>query len=82
MLEALTSIGRNLNKTTILIPTDDLGAILIAEESATLRPRFVFPDISAGLPRNPANKGMLYALCRQIGAPCPNTLCPTSISDE
>ncbi len=81
LLEALAKIGKNLNRPTILIPTDDLGAILVAEESARLRQWFVFPDISAGLPRKLANKQMLYALCRQIGVPCPNTRCPTSISD-
>jgi D-aspartate ligase len=73
-------IGRKLNRPTILIPTDDLGAILVAEESATLRQWFIFPDMSAGTPRNLANKWMLGTLCRQIGVPCPNTRCPTSLS--
>ena len=81
MLEALSTIGRNLDKPTILIPTDDLGAILIAEEAAMLRQWFVFPDISAGMPRSLANKRKLYALCRRMGVPCPNTLVPTSLSD-
>jgi D-aspartate ligase len=80
-LEALAKIGKYLNRPTILIPTDDLGAILVGEESATLRQWFVFPDIPAGLPRKLANKQTLYTLCRQIGVACPNTLCPTSISD-
>jgi D-aspartate ligase len=81
MLDALARIGRKLDRPTILIPTDDLGAILIAEESATLRQWFVFPDILPSMPRNLANKQMLYTLCHQIGVPCPNTRCPTSISD-
>jgi predicted ATP-grasp superfamily ATP-dependent carboligase len=81
MLDALAIIGRQLNKPTILIPTDDLGAILIAEESARLRQWFVFPNLSAGMPRNLANKQALYTLCRQVGVPCPNTRCPTSISE-
>jgi predicted ATP-grasp superfamily ATP-dependent carboligase len=81
MLDALARIGKKLNKPTILIPTDDLAAILIAEESAALRQWFMFPDILPAMPRNLANKQMLYTLCRQIGVPCPNTLCPTSISE-
>lgn len=81
MLEALSTIGRNPHKPTILILTDDLGAILAAEESATLRQWFVFPDISAGISRTLANKRMLHALCRRIGVPCPKALFPTSISD-
>ncbi|WP_271615348.1 carboxylate--amine ligase [Bradyrhizobium sp. CCBAU 51627] len=80
-LEALAKIGKKFNRPTILIPTDDLGAILVGEESATLRQWFVFPDIPASLPRKLANKQTLYTLCRQIGVACPNTLCPTSISD-
>ena len=73
-------IGGKLSRPTILIPTDDLGAILVAEESGTLRQWFIFPDISAGTPRTLANKWMLYTLCRQIGVPCPNTPRPTSLS--
>jgi D-aspartate ligase len=81
MLEALARIGRKLDKPTILIPTDDLGAILIAEESTTLRQWFVFPDIAAGAPRNLANKQTLYELCRRMGVPCPKTLAPASLAE-
>jgi D-aspartate ligase len=81
MLDALASIARKLEKPTILIPTDDLGAILMAEESAALREWFIFPDILPGAPRKLANKQMLYALCRQAGVPCPDTRCPASLSD-
>jgi predicted ATP-grasp superfamily ATP-dependent carboligase len=80
MLDALTRIGRELHKPTILIPTDDLAAILIAEEATTLRQWFVFPDILPGTPRNLANKQMLHTLCRQMGVPCASTLIPTSLS--
>lgn len=81
VLEALSRIGKTLQRPTILIPTDDLAAILVAEEAATLRQWFVFPAISAALPRTLANKQMLHTLCRKMGVPCPNTRCPTSISD-
>jgi predicted ATP-grasp superfamily ATP-dependent carboligase len=81
ILDALARIGRELNKPTILIPTDDLAAILIAEESATLRQWFAFTDIMPGLPRNLADKQKLHALCRQMGVSCPETLLPTSLSD-
>lgn len=80
-LEALSRIAKTLKEPAILIPTDDVAAILVAEEAATLRQWFVFPRISAAMPRTLANKQTLHALCRQIGVPCPNTRCPTSISD-
>lgn len=81
MLEALSAIGTRIGKPTILIPTDDLGAVLIAEEAATLRRWFVFPEISPGLPRKLANKATLFELCRQMNVPSPDTLFPTSLSD-
>lgn len=81
MLEALAAIGRDLDRPTILIPTDDLGAILIAEEAATLRQWFVFPDVPAGLPRRLANKAMLFELCRQMDVPSPTTMFPTSLPE-
>lgn len=81
MLEALASAGKELRQPAVLIPTDDLGAILIAEESATLRQWFVFPDISAEVPRTLANKQMLDAMCRRLGVACSKTLVPTSLSD-
>src|SRR6185437_4138536 len=80
-LEALSRIAKSLKRPTILIPTDDVAAILVAEEAATLRQWFVFPHISAAMPRTLANKQTLYALCRQIVVPCPNTRCPTSIAE-
>ena len=81
LLDALVGIGRKLKKPTILIPTDDLAAILVAEEATVLRPWFIFPDIAAARPRSLADKGMLYALCREMGVPCPKTLVATSLSD-
>jgi D-aspartate ligase len=81
MLDALARVGRELNQPAVLIPTDDLGAIFVAEESATLRQWFVFPDISAGMPRNLADKQMLHALCRRMGVACSKTLVATSLSD-
>lgn len=81
MLEALSKIGRKLGQSTILIPTDDLAAILIAEEAATLREWFVFPRVSPWLPVNLANKAMLHGLCSLLGVACPQTLVPTSLME-
>ncbi|MGH6681798.1 MAG: hypothetical protein ACREDL_23330, partial [Bradyrhizobium sp.] len=81
MLDALAGASRELKQPAVLIPTDDVGAIFVAEESATLRQSFVFPDISAGMPRNLANKQMLDAMCRRLGVACSKTLVPTSLLD-
>jgi len=49
-------IGERLNRPTIVIPTDDAAAILIAEQGATLQRWFLFPQQPAMLPRHLANK--------------------------
>jgi D-aspartate ligase len=80
-LEGLQRIGRQLKLPTILIPTDDAGSILIAEEAATLRQWFLFPKLRSDIPRILADKSRLYALCKQLGVPCPQTILPTTISE-
>jgi hypothetical protein len=44
---------------------------------------FAFLSIPGGLPRELANKSMLYELwfCRQFDVPCPNALVPTWLAD-
>jgi len=81
MLEGLAGIGRKLKRPTILIATDDAGAILIAEEAATLRQWFLFPELRPDIPRTLADKSLLYGLCKQLGVPCPETIWPSTISE-
>jgi D-aspartate ligase len=81
ILNGLTNVGRRLNRPTLLIPTDDHAAVLIAEEALTLREWFVFPEVKPNLPRSLANKQLLHALCQQFSVPCPRAAFPTSIAD-
>jgi predicted ATP-grasp superfamily ATP-dependent carboligase len=74
-------IGERLNRPTIVIPTDDFGAIFLAEHAATLHRWFLFPQPPATMPRTLANKRELYRLCRRIGVPCPETVFPSSIAE-
>ena len=80
-LEGMTIIGERLNRPTVLIPTDDMAAILIAEQAATLQRWFLFPQQPAMLPRTLANKRELYTLCKRIGIACPKAVFPISIDD-
>ncbi len=48
----------------MLLPTDDAGAIFLAEHGAALRPWFIFPDPPRDLPRQVAGKFSLHELCR------------------
>src|SRR5262245_38281429 len=81
LLEGLERIGRQLKRPTIIVPTDDAGAILIAEEAVTLRQWFLFPDVRSDIPRSLADKSRLHALCKQLQVPCPQAISPRTISE-
>jgi len=81
LLKGLVNIGRRLNRPTILIPTDDFAAVLVAEEAAVLRQWFVFPELQENIPRTLANKQLLHALCRDMKIPQPGAIFPNSIDD-
>jgi len=81
LLEEMSTIGERLNRPTIVIPIDDVAAIFIAEQAATLKRWFLFPEQPAILPRTLANKRELYLLCKRIGVPCPKSVFPSSIAD-
>ncbi|MGO8792229.1 MAG: carboxylate--amine ligase [Terriglobia bacterium] len=77
-LEGMTRIGKILDGPTILVPADDLSAILIAEHADELASRFIFARPPATLPRILANKRHLYELCHRLGIACPHTVSPHS----
>ncbi|MGY3234504.1 MULTISPECIES: carboxylate--amine ligase [unclassified Bradyrhizobium] len=81
LLEGLERIGRQLKRPTVLIPTDDLGAILIAEEALTLRQWFLFPKLRSDIPRSLVDKSQLHTLCKQLEVPCPRAVSPGTISE-
>ncbi|HLW60004.1 MAG TPA: class I SAM-dependent methyltransferase [bacterium] len=81
LLDGMAVIAERLDRPTVLIPTDDAAAIFMAEEAATLRRWYLFPEQPAHLPRTLASKKELYLLCKRIGVACPETVIPNSLSD-
>jgi D-aspartate ligase len=81
LLEGLENIGKRLNRPTVLIPTDDIAATLVAEEAAVLERWFLFPKLRENIPRTLANKRLLHELCKEIGVPQPRAIIPQSIND-
>jgi D-aspartate ligase len=79
LLHCVSAIGESISRPTILLPTDDNGAVFIAEHAKALSHWFLFPHLPAGLPRQLADKMSLYSLCRRVGIPCPEHALPTSI---
>jgi D-aspartate ligase len=78
LVEGLLDIGERIGRPTVLIPTDEEAAVLIAEHGGALRDRFLFPAVDPALPRRLASKRGLHELCTQYGAPTPAATFPTS----
>lgn len=76
--DGLIRLARRIGRRAVLIPTDDAGAIFLAEQGDPLREWYLFPAIRRDLPRTLADKHLLYALCRERGVPAPDTALPTS----
>lgn len=81
LIEGLLDIGRRIGRPTVLVPTDDEIAVLIAEHADDLRGAFLFPDVEPTLPRRLASKRGLYELCIEHGVPTPWAAFPTN-TDE
>src|SRR5579862_6674472 len=77
-LEELGRIGKVLDRPTILIPSDDLSAILIAENADALPSQFISVRQPPHLPRTLANKRTLWHLCHRLGVHVPTTFFPHS----
>ncbi|MDQ3767260.1 MAG: ATP-grasp domain-containing protein, partial [Actinomycetota bacterium] len=80
-LEFLLDVGRQIGRPPVLIPTDDLGTILLDEHADVLKERFLFPDQPKGLARSLSNKKEMYYLCRSMDVPTPEAAFPTSRED-
>jgi D-aspartate ligase len=75
----LLRLSERIGRPAVLVPTDDAGAIFLAEQGDDLRQRFLFPDPPRDLPRRVAGKYSLYELCREYGVPCPRAAVPESL---
>jgi predicted ATP-grasp superfamily ATP-dependent carboligase len=76
LVNGLNAIGARVGRRSVLVPTDDEAAVLIAEHAAALRERFLMPPVPADLPRQLASKFGLAQLCLAHGAPTPHFLSP------
>ena len=76
-LEFLKRLGTRLGR-AILIPTDDVSSVLVAEHGEELREWFLFPRQPPGLAAKLYSKQGMDELCRSLGVPTPHTTFPTS----
>lgn len=69
VVEGLRKLGQRIGRPSVVIPTDDLSAVFLAEHGAELREWFLFPEQPDDLPRRVVDKLTLSALCRDVGIP-------------
>jgi D-aspartate ligase len=77
----LLRLAERIGRPAVLIPTDDAGAIFLAEHGEALRGRFLFAAPPGSLPRQLAAKQSLHALCADLGFPSPRSCLASSLDD-
>jgi D-aspartate ligase len=71
VLAGLLRLSERIGQPSVLVTTDDAGAIFLAEHGEDLRSSFLFPRPPRDLPRQLAGKYSLYQLCQELGVPSP-----------
>ena len=79
VLTGLLRLAEHIGKPSVLITTDDVGAIFLAEHGHDLRRWFLYPDPPRDLPRRLAGKYSLYELCGELGVASPRAVKPSSL---
>ena len=77
----LLKLAERIGRPAVLIPTDDVGAIFLAEHGDPLREAYLFSRPGAGLPRRVAGKYSMFQLCRELGVPAPKAILPSSVGE-
>ncbi len=77
----LAQLAECIGRPSVLLTTDDAGAIFVAEHGNELRQWFLFPQAPMHLPRQLAGKYSMYQLCLNLGVPCPETTVPSSFDE-
>ena len=77
----LMQLAQRIGRPSVLITTDDAGAIFLAEHGDSLRESFLFPAPQADLPRRLAGKYSMHQLCRERGVPSPQATVPASLDE-
>jgi D-aspartate ligase len=80
-VKAMSLIAEFIARPTIIFPMDDLSAVCVAENAASLARWFIIPPIPPQLPHELANKARLHALCAEIGIPIARSVVPHSFDD-
>src|SRR5439155_6622897 len=69
----LIKIARELETRAILVPTEDISCLFVADNADALREHFLLPSQPPGLARALSSKREMYSLCKRNGVPTPET---------
>lgn len=79
--QGLRRLAERIGRPAVLIPTDDAGALFLAEHGSALRRWFLFPELEPALPRMMADKYTLYRTCQRLGLPAVATVPAGSLAE-
>jgi D-aspartate ligase len=79
-IEALVALGSELGG-AVLLPIDDLAAVLVGDHQDRLAETFRLPLAPAGVQRRLASKRELSRLCLELDLPTPNSTFPVDESE-
>src|SRR5579885_2552746 len=80
-LAFLKRVADMIGRRALLIPTSDVGAMLVAEHAERLAGEYIFPRQPAGLVKSLCSKRELYYLAKQCAIPTPEAAFPASRAD-
>jgi D-aspartate ligase len=80
-VQCLLKVARKIGKRSILVPTTDEGAILLADYANLLSEWYIFQHLSPQLVRALTNKKEMYFTAKKYGVPTPEAYFPQSRDD-
>lgn len=80
-LEYILNVGRQIGRTSILIPTSDETSIFAADYAGKLSKYFIFPQNDPALVRNLASKKEMFFLAKKNNIPAPRTEFPQNFEE-
>jgi D-aspartate ligase len=81
LVDGLLMLGRRIGRRSVLLPTDDEAAVLVAANASTLGAEFHLPAVPPHLPATLADKHGLHGLCHASGVPAPASARPESVDE-
>ncbi|MFG2192375.1 ATP-grasp domain-containing protein [Streptomyces sp. NPDC048639] len=77
----LCQIAERIGRRAVLIPMDDVSAIVVAALEERLTDSYLMAGQPVGLPERVADKAELARVCRATGVPHPTTVIPESAAE-